>query len=68
MIKYVEGKPNEWKEVIRFYLYRPDNPIVTEGEDAQASGFMGVCKGIRDGVIILENCSVFTHFVEGPDW
>jgi hypothetical protein len=68
VIKYTEGKPNEWKEVIRFYLSRPENPIVEHGEDAQAAGFMGVCKGMRGGVIIVENCIVFTHFVEGPDW
>jgi hypothetical protein len=57
------GKPNEERELVRCYLYRPENPIVEEQDERPDSfGVKGVCKGICDGVIILENCTIFTHF------
>jgi len=69
VVRWRSGKPNETREIARFYLYRPENPIVEECRwSPQASGVKGICKGRWDGVIILENCSVFTHFVEGNDW
>ena len=62
------GTPLEWKEAIRCYLYRPENPIVEKGSDEQAFGVKGVCKGMVGGVVILENCSIYTYHAEGPDW
>src|SRR5262249_31678139 len=69
VIKCPEGKPNEWRKMIRCYLYRPENPIIEpQVGDPQAFGVKGVCKGMREGVIILENCTIFTYEVEGTDW
>jgi hypothetical protein len=62
IIRRPPGKPNEERELVRCYLYRPENPVVEEVSDIPDSfGVKGVCKRICDGVIILENCSIFTY-------
>jgi|SRR5262245_27783817 len=63
-----QGTPLEWKEAIRCYLYRPEKPIVEDQGSQQAFGIKGVCKGMVGGVVILENCSIYTYQAEGPDW
>ncbi len=66
IISQPPGKPNEERELVRCYLYRPENPIVEdEGGGGGSFGVKGVCKGMRGGVIILEKCTVFTY-VELP--
>jgi hypothetical protein len=63
--RLVPGKPLR-REAIRGYLYRPDDPIVEEAGGGERWGIKGICKGIRGGVVIPENCTIYTE--GGNDW
>jgi hypothetical protein len=67
-----KGTPPRWTEGIRCYIYHPDNPVVVDGSGAwswaSSWGVKGVCKGRKDGLVILENCSFVRYFFEGNDW
>ena len=61
-------KPNEYREIARCYLRRPDRPIVEEVLGANVFGVKGLCTGTQGGVVILEHCTVFTYFDLPGGW
>jgi hypothetical protein len=69
--KYLPGtvadptEPSGRREVIRCYLYRPDNPLMA-GPGSEHLNLKGVCVGMSNGVIVLRKC----YYVGsgGPDW
>jgi len=61
--------PKRWEEIARCYLLRPENPIVAEEDGADTFGVTGDCRGLRGGILILENCTIFTHrAIMRPNW
>jgi hypothetical protein len=64
-----EKAPGGKREVVRCYMYRPDNPIVEEPKGGMVVwSAIGVCKGKINGIVVLRNCSFRVLNAEGPDW
>jgi hypothetical protein len=57
-------KPSGWREVIRLYVFRPDDPLILgHGETCIVTG---VCVGKVCDAVVLRQC--YFSYGGGPDW
>jgi hypothetical protein len=73
--KYVtadkRGSSMDWRQALRCYIYRPDNPIVVVAQrqgEYESWDVMGICEGKVNGIVVLRDCVFRQSWGGGPDW